>query len=64
MTGTAIKTNGIGQITTSHLNLTKTMEPSPYVYRNQFSHARVVARHAKRERRNADKLPYAGAEVP
>jgi hypothetical protein len=28
MTGTGIKTNGIGQKTTSHLNLTVTLKPT------------------------------------
>lgn len=63
MTGTAIKTNGIGKVTTSHLNLTRTIGPSPYVYRNKFSHKRVIERHQKRELRNAGKVKYAGSEV-
>ena len=57
---TGIKTEGIGKRTTAHLNLTKTMEPSPYVYRNEFSRSRLVERHRKRERRNANKAAFAG----
>lgn len=60
--GGAVKTNGLGQSTTAHLNLTRTMaEVPPVGYRNRFSQKRPVARQAKRERSNLGKAPYAGS---
>lgn len=67
MTGTAIKTNGEGRVTTGHLNLTRTMaDPLPYVppdtFRNRFSTGKAALRQVRREARNGNKLPYAGAK--